>query len=71
MCKVSVIVPTYNVENYIEKCLESLVNQTLRNIEIICIDDCSNDKTLQILKSYAKNDNRIKIVEQEKIKEYQ
>jgi glycosyltransferase involved in cell wall biosynthesis len=61
--KVSVIVPVYNVEPYLRRCLNSLVNQTLENIEIICINDCSLDESLVILKKYAKKDNRITIID--------
>ena len=61
--KVSVIVPLYNVEKYLKRCLNSLVNQTLTDIEIILIDDCSKDKSLEIAKKYAKKDYRIKIIE--------
>jgi len=63
MPKVSVIVPVYNVEPYLRRCLESLVNQTLKDIEIICINDCSPDKSLAILKEYAKKDERVKIID--------
>ena len=52
--KVSIIVPVYNVEKYIEECLDSLVNQTLKDIEIICINDASLDNSLNILKNYKK-----------------
>ncbi len=65
MVKVSVIVPIYNVEKYMEECLESIINQSLRDIEIICIDDGSTDNSLSILESYAELDNRIKIISQE------
>jgi glycosyltransferase involved in cell wall biosynthesis len=61
--KISVIVPVYNVEPYLCRCLDSLVNQTLRDIEIICINDSSPDGSLSILKKYAKKDNRIKIID--------
>lgn len=54
MCKVSVIVPIYNVEKYIQKCLESLVNQTLKEIEIILVNDGSTDNSGKIAKKYAK-----------------
>jgi glycosyltransferase involved in cell wall biosynthesis len=64
--KVSVIVPVYNVEPYLSTCLDSLVNQTLRDIEIICINDCSPDKSLAILEEYATKDDRIKIINFEK-----
>lgn len=59
--KISLVVPVYNVENYIEKCLDSIINQSLANIEIICINDGSTDNSLEILNSYAKDDDRIKI----------
>lgn len=59
--KISVCIPCYNVENYIEECLESLLNQTLKEIEIICVDDCSTDRTLDILTKYAKRYNNIKV----------
>ena len=62
---VSVIVPVYNVENYLEKCLDSLLNQTLKNIEIICINDGSKDNSGDILKKYASIDNRIIVKTQE------
>ena len=52
MPKVSVIVPFYNVEKYIEKCLETLVNQTLDDIEIILVNDGSKDKTVDIVEKY-------------------
>lgn len=60
---VSVIVPCYNVEKYIKKGIESLINQTLKDIEIIVINDGSKDNTLKILKNYQKNDKRIKIID--------
>ncbi|WP_407415907.1 glycosyltransferase family 2 protein [Methanobrevibacter sp.] len=62
MVKISVIVPCYNVEEYLEECLDSIINQTLEDIEIICIDDGSTDNTPEILKSYANKDNRIKLI---------
>lgn len=63
MPKNSVILPCYNVEPWIARCLDSLVNQTLHDIEIICVDDKSTDNTLKILKDYAKRDKRIKLIE--------
>ncbi len=63
MPKVSVIIPVYNTEKYLRKCLDSVCNQTLLDIEIICIDDCSTDNSLNILKEYASKDNRIKLIE--------
>ncbi len=61
--KVSVIMPVYNVNNYLKTCLESVINQTLTDIEIICINDGSTDNSLEILMQYAKYDN-IKIINQ-------
>lgn len=62
--KVSIIMPVYNVEKYLPECLDSLVNQTMRNIEIICVDDQSTDDSYNILKKYAKKDKRIKVYQQ-------
>ena len=62
MFDVSVIVPVYNGEKYLNQCLDSISNQTLENIEIICIDDGSTDKTPSILKKYSSKDNRFKII---------
>lgn len=64
MIKISVIIPVFNVEKYLEECLDSILNQSFTNIEIICVDDGSNDSSLDILKRYAKNDSRIKIISQ-------
>lgn len=61
MVKVSVIIPVYNVENYLEECMDSIVNQTLTDIEIICINDGSSDNSLDILNKYAEKDNRITV----------
>lgn len=66
MLKVSIIIPVYNVEKYLEESIGTVINQTLRDIEIICIDDCSTDASLQILENLQKNDNRIKILKLEK-----
>lgn len=62
--KVSVIVPVYNAEKYLRQCLDSIVNQTLGDIEIICVDDGSTDGSLSILKEYAEKDERIFILQQ-------
>lgn len=67
MIKISVIIPVYNVENYLEECLDSVLNQTLREIEIICIDDGSTDNSLNILKNYEKRDKRIIILKQKNL----
>ena len=61
---ISIIVPVYNVEQYLRQCLDSLVNQTLRDIEIICVDDGSTDDCPSILQEYAARDERIRIVTQ-------
>ena len=58
---VSVIIPVYNTEKYLSRCLDSVINQTYKNIEVICVDDCSTDNSLQILKKYQRKDSRIKI----------
>lgn len=60
--KVSVIIPVYNVEQYLRQCLNSIINQTLKDIEILCINDCSTDNSLKVLNDFALKDNRIKIV---------
>lgn len=65
MVKVSVIVPVYNGEKYLTQCLDSIINQTLEDIEIICINDGSEDNSLSILERYASMDNRIKIISTE------
>ncbi len=59
---VSIIVPVYNVRQYLPKCLDSLVNQTLKNIEIICVDDGSTDGSGDILAEYASKDGRIRVI---------
>ena len=61
--KVSVIVPVYNVEKYLPQCMDSLVSQTLKEMEIICVNDGSKDSSLAILKDYARKDKRIKIID--------
>ena len=61
--KISILIPCYNVEKYIRQCMDSVVNQTLKDIEIIAINDGSKDNTLSILKDYAKNDKRIIIID--------
>lgn len=65
MAKVSIIVPTYNVEPYLVECMESITHQTLEDIEIICINDGSTDGSLAILKSYAEKDSRIILIDKE------
>lgn len=65
MVKISVIVPCYNVEKYVGECLDSVINQTFNDLEILCINDGSTDNTLSILESYAEKDSRIKLFCQE------
>ena len=65
MSKISVIIPIYNVEKYLKECLDSVVNQTFKDIEIICVDDCGTDNSIQIAEEYAKKDERIKIIHHE------
>ena len=67
MVKVSVVLPVYNVEDYLRDCLDSIVNQTLKDIEIICINDGSPDNSLEILREYEKKDNRITVIDQEMV----
>lgn len=62
MPKISVIIPIYNAQDYLKRCLDSIVNQTLNDIEIICVNDCSNDKSLDIIEEYSKKDKRIKLI---------
>lgn len=59
---VSIIIPIYNVEQYLRQCLDSVVNQTFKNFECICINDCSTDNSYTILKEYEKKDNRFIII---------
>jgi len=61
--KVSIIVPIYNVENYLSRCLDSLLAQTLQNIEIIAINDGSNDSSIKILREFELRDSRIKVID--------
>lgn len=60
--KVSILIPIYNVEKYLDECLSSVVNQSLKNIEIICINDGSTDGSLEIIQKYMQNDPRVKLI---------
>ena len=62
MAKVSVIVPVYNVEKYLDRCMQSLLNQTLKDIEIIMVDDGSPDNCPKMCDDYAKQDSRVKVI---------
>jgi glycosyltransferase involved in cell wall biosynthesis len=61
MPKISVIIPVYNTEKYLRRCLESVCNQTLKDIQIICVDDCSSDGSSQILKEYEANHKNLTV----------
>lgn len=65
MPKVSIIVPVYNVEMYLEQCMDSLCRQTLRDLEFVCVNDGSKDHSLEILQSYAAKDSRVVIIDKE------
>ena len=62
MIKISVIIPVYNAEKYLARCLKSVINQTFKDIEIICINDVSSDNSAEILNAYAKIDERIRVI---------
>ena len=62
---ISVIIPVYNVESYLNECLDSVCKQSFKDIEIICVNDGSTDESLEILSSYAKKDSRVRIITQE------
>ena len=61
---ISIIVAVYNGENYLNQCIESIVNQTYKELEIIIVDDGSNDSSYNIIKKYGERDDRIKIIHQ-------
>lgn len=62
--KISIIIPVYNVEKYLCECLDSILNQTFQDFEIICVDDGSTDETLEILKNYKNKDERVFVLQQ-------
>lgn len=64
MVEISVIIPVYNVKEYLKECLDSVINQSFEDIEIICIDDGSTDGSLNILNKYSDNDSRVRIITQ-------
>lgn len=63
---ISVIIPVYNLENYIERCIKSVLIQTFKNFEVICVDDKSQDRTVEIIEKIAKTDSRVKLLRQPK-----
>ena len=65
MCEISVIIPVYNVEEYLNECMDSILNQSINDIEVICVNDGSTDSSLDILKQYSDKEDRIKIINQE------
>lgn len=64
-CLVSVIIPVYNIEQHLQECMDSVLKQSLKNIEVICVDDGSTDGSGKILDEYGKCDRRIKVIHQE------
>lgn len=62
MDKISVIIPVYNTEKYLKRCLDSIINQTFKNLEIIIVDDGSTDSSPQICDNYAESDDRIRVI---------
>lgn len=66
MDKVSIIVPVYNAEEYLNRCVGSLLIQSYKNIEIILVDDYSTDSSLDLCKNFEKNDNRIRVFKSER-----
>ena len=66
MPKISVIIPVYNVEKTMRQTLDSVINQTFKDIQIICVNDCSTDSSVQILEEYASKDSCIEIYHNEK-----
>ena len=65
MPEISVLVPVCNVENYLEQCLDSLIAQSFKNIEIICIDDGSTDQSREVCEQFCRKDGRIRLYRQE------
>ena len=65
MIKVSVIIPVYNAGEYLYQCLDSVLGQTLKEMEILCVDDGSTDGSGDILEKYAQNDDRVKVYHQQ------
>ena len=61
---ISIIIPVYNAENYLQECLDSIRKQSLTNLEIICIDDGSTDNSVSVIKNVMKKDFRIQLIEQ-------
>lgn len=64
MVKISVVIPIYNMQDYLQECLDSVCAQSLRDIEILCINDGSNDSSMAILRKNTEKDSRIRILDQ-------
>ncbi len=62
MSKISVLIPVFNVERYLKQCLDSIIGQSFQEIEVICVDDGSSDRSGAILDEYAQADSRIKVI---------
>ena len=62
MARISIIIPVYNTAEYLEECIKSAVSQTMEDIEIICVDDCSTDRSREILEGYARQDKRLRLI---------
>ena len=65
MAEISVLIPVYNVEDYLERCLDSVIGQTFSDLEILCIDDGSTDRSGKILDRYAEQDSRLRVIHKE------
>lgn len=65
MSKITVCIPVYNVEQYIKRCLESILNQSFKDFEVVVVNDCTPDKSMDIVRQYAEVDDRIRIIEHE------
>ena len=61
MVEISIVIPVYNIEKYLKECLDSLINQTFKDFEVICVNDGSKDNSLEILNEYAQKDSRFKV----------
>lgn len=65
MCEISIVVPVYNVEQYLEKCVDSILNQTFKDFELILVDDGSPDNSGAICDQYAEKDSRVRVIHKE------